>query len=68
MRAIVQNIVDRLHVSKSNVDVIRAVRARMKPEVQRSFRHRDARKRAYRIAIDHHLYNCTLFERVHKRV
>ena len=57
MRAILENVVGRLHVSSSNLEVIRAVRKALKPAARRSPALKATRKAAYRTALEIHEEN-----------
>jgi len=53
----IRQIVDRLHVGTSNLDVCRHVRSRMQSKVRRGLRCREFRKWAYRQALKRHREN-----------
>lgn len=61
--SIAGNIVARLHVSTSNMGVIRAIRTRFSPQAL-TRKHRKARKAIYRDALRHHHSNQTLYRYV----
>jgi hypothetical protein len=56
----VNQIVDRLHVSESNLAVLRYVRSRLS-ERGRSREQRTARRRIYRAALKRHKANVSLY-------
>lgn len=60
--AIVQGIVEGLHVTTSDRGVIRIVRGRFRKGLRRAASHRAARKDVYRYALEVHRENRLLYE------
>lgn len=60
----IHQIVDRLHVSTSNREVIKYVRSRLAPRGRKGLEHKADRKAIYRMALEAHRENRELYRTV----